>query len=77
MHTEQEARKLWCPMVRYGGENEASNRWSEPFERGGHYKPDLNPDICRCIASQCAMWRWEEGETGKVTRGYCGLGGAP
>jgi hypothetical protein len=67
-HTEARARHLWCPMARYveDVEENASNRWSGILEEVS------NPTQCRCIASQCAMWRWLTNETG-----YCGLGGKP
>jgi hypothetical protein len=84
MHTEDEARELWCPMVRYERES------AEPsFNRcrgndGVHNNP---PDPCRCIASQCAMWRWHQteakyrgaGDTFITVKGigYCGLAGKP
>jgi hypothetical protein len=52
MHTEAEAKELWCPMDR-----------TDDLEK-------------RCIASECAMWRWRHGT--KITRhGYCGLAGRP
>lgn len=55
MHTEQDARKLWCPMARDivtrgvpewtqgGGETQVGNRCE-------------NEPISTCIASDCAMW---------------------
>jgi hypothetical protein len=67
-YTEAQARHLWCPMVRFtvDSEDSACNRWS------GIPEEISNPPQCRCIASQCAMWRWLTNETG-----YCGLGGKP
>ena len=67
-HTEQEARKLWCPMARFlDSDGDVANRWALSQSN------DLNPLPCRCIASECAMWRWnDEDETG-----YCGLAGRP
>lgn len=37
------------------------------------------PASCRCIANQCAMWRWAApGEhAADTSRGYCGLAGTP
>jgi hypothetical protein len=60
--TEKDARTKWCPFVRYvtGEEDDQApaNRW-----------PDFtNPPPCRCIASDCMMWRWADG-----TAGWCGL----
>jgi hypothetical protein len=79
MHTEEEARKLWCPMVRY---EEGVNRWSlgaEPLEKWG---TEDNPSASRCIASQCMMWRWErdlyaEGYQPESNKGYCGIANKP
>ncbi len=59
MHTEEEAKKLWCPHARHvidtsdpvaGAQNgyPTSNRFG-----GTHYD-----DECRCIASRCSQWRW-------------------
>ena len=61
--TEDEALQLWCPMVRVP---DMPNR-----------KPGGNavPEICRCIGSRCAMWRWSG--TSSDPWGYCGLGGEP
>jgi len=65
--TEEQARKMWCPMARcsasIGGEEApASNRYV--------HESINNPKECRCIASACAMWRWWDDQ-----HGYCGLGG--
>jgi len=35
---------------------------------------DSNPESCRCIASQCAMWRWL-GFSRDERLGCCGLAG--
>jgi len=80
MHTEKEARKLWCPMVRY---HDGSSPF--PYNRGAEtYHRDME-----CCGSRCMMWRWGEERT--ITEqcydgsaivypekvGYCGLGGKP
>lgn len=44
MHTEDEAKKLWCPMVREAT-MEGNNR-----DGPEHYAV--------CLASGCAFWRW-------------------
>lgn len=82
MHTPEEAKTLWCPMVRLNGEN-----WSDA--RGARRDAYNN-----CIADRCAMWRWEKttksipvvrGETRMYvtyeqrtmkTHGFCGLAGS-
>ena len=50
MKTENEARELWCPMVRLA-----------PLGADETYTVASTRDdkIGRCIASQCAMWRWD------------------
>jgi len=59
MHTEKEARELWCPMARSQGncDEPAANRW---IGAGGDgvTEMQMNPPDSRCIASKCAMWRW-------------------
>lgn len=60
MQTEEQAKLLWCPMVRHnvpvdegaGSFNRGPHR-DEALSKGGHYH-------CCCIASQCAVWRWAE-----------------
>jgi len=85
MHTEDEARKLWCPMARYAWDEDkrAYNRYG--FIGNDDTAEDvLNPESCRCIASECAVWRWftdqqyAEGPGGTFAlerHGYCGLAG--
>jgi len=46
--TEDEARKKWCPMVRWTS-HDGDNRYAEPFENRGAN--------CMCIASECMMWK--------------------
>jgi len=54
MHTEEDARKLWCPFARVSCSNQpvegnhAPNRWAS-----GEIPREAN-----CIASECAAWRW-------------------
>jgi hypothetical protein len=67
--TEEEAKTKWCPMVRFeiGPQNAA---WQNvAYSNRGE---EFSPRVCRCIASDCMMWRGEpDGES------YCGLGGRP
>lgn len=63
IHSIQEAREKWCPMVRYDGDNGGTfNRGiSEPLNNGnGRY-------VCNCIADECMWWKWD----GDLS-GYCG-----
>jgi len=74
-HTPEQARTLWCPMVRTARrevEAEAAiidrpGGTTHIHERvqivGGCNTDALGrlriPASCHCIADQCAMWRWE------------------
>ena len=61
MHTESEARGKWCPFARVIVEAKdeigiaAANRMPGV---GGAPDPDLDWPSPRCIASDCAAWRW-------------------
>lgn len=54
MHTEDEARRNWCPMVRAlaheGHASVAVNR--------AHPDGVLDITQARCIASDCMAWQW-------------------
>lgn len=78
MHSEAEAKKLWCPMARANNvaETAAVNRNANGEGDG----------LCYCIASACAAWRWAvipAALTGgtedcrSTTVGYCGLASKP
>jgi hypothetical protein len=71
--TETEAKERWCPFVRFitNTDCSATNRWSNPKDEK---ITELNPDRCRCIASDCMMWRQVDHPGSK---GYCGLAGKP
>lgn len=58
MLTREEAGEVWCPMVH------TSRNQIATYEDGADQR--RNPEACRCIAEQCAMWRW--GETRPVFR---------
>lgn len=58
--TKEEAKKKWCPHVRFGTlppltPVTSANRWINA-QQGAL----LNPEDCRCIASECMAWRWSE-----------------
>ena len=57
MHTEDTAKQLWCPMVRFAIGPETS-KW-----QGVAYTnrcDELNHNKVTCIASGCALWRWRQ-----------------
>lgn len=67
MHTEEEARKLWCPMARvriveYDGDPAYTKPvvYAQGENRGRREGNPLNGS--QCIASQCMMWRWLDDE---------------
>lgn len=89
MIKENEAGKLWCPMVRMEQQRSTGcSAVNDPFGTNGV-----------CIGSACAMWRWSPAKTKKElqivpndagggdevyvdvpqppTHGYCGLAGRP
>lgn len=56
MHTEDQARELWCPKAL---DWEPVNDYPVTFNR--YATPDEGARFskaCRCIASRCAVWRW-------------------
>lgn len=81
MHTEDEARKLWCPHVRLGDEQGASASINRTWSRGC-------PDAASCMASKCMSWRWvtelkvfeadpDLSANVRTEYGFCGLAGRP
>lgn len=69
MHTVEQAKSLWCPLVRHGGSETSS------FNRGWSNSNPTNKDIddsigvdkqqfgCHCVGDRCSMWRWGEFKT--------------
>jgi hypothetical protein len=68
MNTENEARKLWCPMVRFARSEDSGtfNRGRNANALNDHEQND--GALCNCIANQCAMWRWNKIPTRKYLR---------
>lgn len=69
MHTPQEAKKLWCPMVRIARREQVEPRsdWIAETSSNIEIVAGCNTDAlgglripksCRCVADLCAMWRW-------------------
>lgn len=85
MQTEEKAREKWCPMARVS-DTGGGNRYPHVHDlANGHA-------FARCLASDCAAWRWAndsdgepsyhrtkigEGHYDNAPLGYCGLAGAP
>jgi hypothetical protein len=74
MHTEQEAKELWCPHARvfhFKFAEESTDAFSPPQAHPAHNRLviDMETDtdaVCacdfdnlKCIASRCMAWRWE------------------
>lgn len=76
--TEKEAKKKWCPMVWVGDGDCAENRNCISGEVERH--PGKGVQWNCCIASDCMLWDWAEGNTPGnqqiPMKGFCGLGGA-
>ena len=89
MHTEDEAKKLWCPhsiAMHAGGH--CGNR---DAENNTMEWPNCHPSTAKqtsCIASKCMSWRWvtelktfdldpDLSAEVRSDRGYCGLAGKP
>lgn len=69
MHTEEQARELWCPMTR-------THVWQEGQSVSGN---EGQGHGC-CLASACAMWRWCDDShmhANEHKRGFCGIAGRP
>lgn len=49
---------------------------SDPVNRAPAHHVEFN-EGCKCIASECAMWRWKRQPRvpGFERQGYCGLAG--
>jgi len=70
MHmTEEEAKKKWCPMVRFVATNEPpANRWPEHMQGEKTYS--------KCLAADCMMWVWSDAtyvENNFKKSGRCGM----
>lgn len=97
-HTPEQAAALWCPMVRtvrWECDKSGSNgkSFGDANAIGGCNSGGMaarNPSSSRCIADNCAMWRWEtyyapptgaepgklvEGVLHRAGTGHCGLAG--
>ena len=86
MHSEEEARKKWCPFARVAGVVDGtSTQGSVSFNRRAPF-PQKQGEITNCIARDCMAWRFSAvrivpipgtGNTRTVSLGYCGLATEP
>lgn len=73
MHAAEQARELWCPMVRIARREVITPAEIKHTGVGEYFTETLAivggcntdalgrlrvPKSCRCIANECAMWRW-------------------
>lgn len=63
MLTKEQARAVWCPMVRLvAATSDGSVATEQPsFNRvqlGSGARKSATPTAGNCIADECAMWRW-------------------
>ncbi|HEX8883148.1 MAG TPA: hypothetical protein VF797_01510 [Noviherbaspirillum sp.] len=78
--TKEEATAKWCPMARLTACSASGHVGLSQtvFNRLQNGVNTAVPDSARCLADQCAMWRWEEGRApGSPRLGFCGLAGVP
>jgi len=79
MHTEKDARKLWCPLVRLVViTNDSNNNVLNKASFNKCLKEGTGdariPVGAYCIASSCMMWQWlDDEERMEERRGFCGL----
>ncbi len=86
MHTEEEAKKLWCPMARQAYGDSSGIAGVNLMQGASIFVP--------CRASACGMWRWSvtpeqakklsiQARTdgirphNSIEKGHCGLAGKP
>lgn len=67
MHTPEQAKSLWCPMVRHNDSSGVFNRAIydvNPVNANLQFKrvevQTMDKYGCHCISNQCAMWRTGE-----------------
>ena len=68
MHTPDQARELWCPMVRGARRELMPESGTKSINDRTVIVSGCNTDAlggmrvpasCRCIADKCGMWRWD------------------
>lgn len=74
MHTQAEAKKMWCPEARIKAD--ANRLDALVVNRFAVGRAGLA--FAGCIASECMHWRWAGGySNADDAKGYCGLSGRP
>lgn len=70
---QDEARRKWCPMVRFSQPVTNGRSGTIVGAAAGNVHEFEGSERALCVASACMMWRWtNDGRTG-----YCGLAGIP
>lgn len=73
--TEPEARTKWCPFAR--AFSPVMDEHAETVAAASVNRQESGADPwCRCLASDCMAWRWDERHQTELN-GYCGLAGKP
>lgn len=89
--TPEDARYLWCPMVRMARHEVVTVEGAPvgnmaPVYEQHHVVAGCNTDAlgglrvpasCRCIADKCAMWRWSPSTTTHTERKVVAKKGGP
>lgn len=80
--TEDEAKKKWCPFVRFAtipdGAFIYNNRVNSTEDIAKLYSPGDPDGPSRCIASACMAWHWRYGRNHNSSdQGFCGAFGDP
>jgi hypothetical protein len=70
---EEDAKKKWCPMVRFHKGLDGDIYCSRPVGV-------VDDDAAKCIGSDCMLWKWDEEKEHfrqlreySETEGHCGL----
>ena len=92
MHTEEEAKKCWCPRAQVAAAADSGQSGDWWNRHGDHFDTESN-NQSNCIASKCMAWRWDSASFSypptpdnpgggpyaepEEYRGFCGLAGRP
>lgn len=86
--TEEHAKEnWWCPNAIIPVQVDARTTLDDPLNaqpgstvkivtaaNRSPYTPDGIHDLCKCVGTKCAYWRWKNM---KETVGFCGKAGRP